>query len=107
MASKGRVLIHCAALAGAFAAGALLFSRSSPSEQPAARRVMYWHDPMHPEYRSDKPGTAPDCGMQLEPVYADGEGGETPARTDLPRLTGTLTAPGQPLAKPPQKAGIR
>jgi RND family efflux transporter MFP subunit len=26
---------------------------------------------MHPSYKSDKPGTAPDCGMQLEPVYAD------------------------------------
>lgn len=25
---------------------------------------------MHPAYRSDKPGIAPDCGMQLEPVYA-------------------------------------
>ena len=24
---------------------------------------------MHPAYRSDKPGTAPDCGMALEPVY--------------------------------------
>ncbi len=36
------------------------------------RLVLYYHDPMHPSYRSDKPGTAPDCGMQLEPVYADG-----------------------------------
>ena len=26
---------------------------------------------MHPAYKSDKPGIAPDCGMQLEPVYAD------------------------------------
>jgi Cu(I)/Ag(I) efflux system membrane fusion protein len=26
---------------------------------------------MHPAYRSDKPGTAPDCGMALEPVYAE------------------------------------
>jgi Cu(I)/Ag(I) efflux system membrane fusion protein len=26
---------------------------------------------MHPSYRSDKPGTAPDCGMALEPVYAE------------------------------------
>jgi RND family efflux transporter MFP subunit len=25
---------------------------------------------MHPAYRSDKPGTAPDCGMDLVPVYA-------------------------------------
>jgi RND family efflux transporter MFP subunit len=27
---------------------------------------------MHPWYKSDKPGIAPDCGMKLEPVYADG-----------------------------------
>jgi Cu(I)/Ag(I) efflux system membrane fusion protein len=37
----------------------------------AGRRVLYWVDPMHPAYKSDKPGIAPDCGMQLEPVYAD------------------------------------
>jgi Cu(I)/Ag(I) efflux system membrane fusion protein len=29
-------------------------------------------DPMHPGYRSDKPGTAPDCGMALAPIYEDG-----------------------------------
>ena len=27
---------------------------------------------MHPQYKSDKPGIAPDCGMKLVPVYADG-----------------------------------
>jgi len=32
---------------------------------------MYYVDPMHPAYRSDKPGKAPDCGMDLVPVYAD------------------------------------
>jgi RND family efflux transporter MFP subunit len=45
-----------------------------PAAAPAAkqeRKILYWHDPMHPAYRSDKPGIAPDCGMQLEPVYAD------------------------------------
>jgi Cu(I)/Ag(I) efflux system membrane fusion protein len=26
---------------------------------------------MHPAYRSSKPGIAPDCGMKLEPVYAE------------------------------------
>src|SRR6516162_3730651 len=36
-----------------------------------ARRVVYWVDPMHPSYKSDRPGIAPDCGMALEPVYAD------------------------------------
>lgn len=35
------------------------------------RRVLYWVDPMHPDYKSDHPGIASDCGMQLEPVYAE------------------------------------
>ena len=35
------------------------------------RRVLYWYDPMHPQYKADKPGTAPDCGMDLVPKYAD------------------------------------
>ncbi len=39
--------------------------------QDRTRRVLYYHDPMHPSYRSDRPGTAPDCNMALTPVYAD------------------------------------
>jgi Cu(I)/Ag(I) efflux system membrane fusion protein len=35
------------------------------------RKVLFWYDPMHPAYRSDKPGKAPDCGMDLVPKYAD------------------------------------
>jgi Cu(I)/Ag(I) efflux system membrane fusion protein len=42
-----------------------------PAASTNARRVLYWVDPMHPEYKSDHPGIAPDCGMQLEPVYAE------------------------------------
>ena len=37
------------------------------------RKVLYWYDPMHPAYKSDKPGIAPDCGMTLVPKYADNE----------------------------------
>lgn len=37
------------------------------------RQVLYWYDPMHPNYKSDKPGKAPDCGMDLVPKYADGK----------------------------------
>ena len=33
------------------------------------KKILYWVDPMHPAYRSDKPGIAPDCGMKLVPVY--------------------------------------
>jgi Cu(I)/Ag(I) efflux system membrane fusion protein len=41
------------------------------TENTHSRRILYWVDPMHPDYKSDRPGTAPDCGMALEPVYAD------------------------------------
>lgn len=37
-------------------------------------KVLYWQDPMHPAYKSDKPGKAPDCGMDLVPVYETGAG---------------------------------
>ena len=35
------------------------------------RKILYWYDPMHPAYRSDQPGKAPDCGMDLVPKYSD------------------------------------
>ena len=44
---------------------------SPPLTAAVAKRVLYWVDPMHPAYKSDKPGTAPDCGMDLVPVYED------------------------------------
>jgi RND family efflux transporter MFP subunit len=47
------------------------YSRPKSSEgRNSVRQVLYYVDPMHPSYRSDKPGTAPDCGMALVPVYA-------------------------------------
>ena len=33
------------------------------------KKIAYYKDPMHPWYTSDKPGKAPDCGMDLVPVY--------------------------------------
>jgi len=59
-----------AALAIGFAIG---HSHRGPA-LAAAHRVLYYVDPMHPAYRSDKPGKAPDCGMDLVPVYADAVG---------------------------------
>lgn len=44
----------------------------SPSGE---RKVLYWHDPMVPGQRFDKPGKSPFMDMQLEPVYADSDPG--------------------------------
>lgn len=38
------------------------------------RKPLYWVAPMDPSYRRDKPGKSP-MGMDLMPVYADGDGG--------------------------------
>src|SRR4051794_2817014 len=62
--AAGAALVLCLA----FAAGR--FTGGSGREAKAAgRRVLYYVDPMHPSYHSNKPGVAPDCGMALEPVY--------------------------------------
>jgi Cu(I)/Ag(I) efflux system membrane fusion protein len=42
---------------------------AAPTER--GRQILYYHDPMHPSYRSDRPGIAPDCNMALTPVYAE------------------------------------
>ncbi len=61
----------------------------------AGRKILHYVDPMHPAYTSDRPGIAPDCGMQLEPVYADGGGPETSAPGHAPDPAGTVTVSGE------------
>jgi len=69
-------LVLLFAVAAAFLAGTWVAHRSaSKGGDSGGRKVLYYVDPMHPAYKSDKPGIAPDCGMQLEPVYADGSTG--------------------------------
>jgi RND family efflux transporter MFP subunit len=76
-------------IAAAFIAGAWLgWGTAVTSSAPPGRKVLYWVDPMHPAYKSDKPGIAPDCGMALEPVYADDPGG-----AGQPRVPGAVMLP--------------
>jgi Cu(I)/Ag(I) efflux system membrane fusion protein len=57
--------------AGTFFSGSWYNQRKmSVAARPSAPKPLYYVDPMHPAYKADKPGIAPDCGMQLEPVYA-------------------------------------
>ena len=49
--------------------------------KPGERKILFWYDPMHPAYKSDKPGIAPDCGMRLVPKYADEDMGKMPVGT--------------------------
>ena len=76
-----RRIIFAVAVVAAIAASYGLGLRHTQSQvgSQAGRRVLYYVDPMHPSYKSDKPGIAPDCGMQLEPVYADQAGSGAPS----------------------------
>jgi RND family efflux transporter MFP subunit len=65
-------LLLTAALGIGFLAGTWYSRRGDVSAAASrTRAVLYYVDPMHPAYKSDKPGTAPDCGMTLQPVYDD------------------------------------
>jgi Cu(I)/Ag(I) efflux system membrane fusion protein len=62
----------CAIVGAAFVAGSLHNSSAAVTAAGVdPRRPLYYRCPMHPTYTSDKPGISPDCGMELEPVYAD------------------------------------
>lgn len=77
--------VGVAATAGAFwfmtGSGVL---RQADHGHPGAQagRILYYVDPMHPSYRSDRPGKAPDCGMDLQAVYADGDASARAGTTD-------------------------
>lgn len=45
-------------------------------DRATGKQVLYWHDPMVPGQKFDRPGKSPFMDMQLVPVYADG-GGES------------------------------
>ena len=46
---------------------------AGPTDMSSGRKVLYWHDPMVPGQRFDKPGKSPFMDMPLVPVYADGD----------------------------------
>ena len=50
-------------------------SANAGATSQGERKVLYWHDPMVPNTRFDKPGKSPFMDMQLVPVYADEAGG--------------------------------
>ena len=59
------------------------------AEKKEGRRVLYWHDPMVPGQRFDKPGKSPFMDMDLVPVYE----GEQPAAGSVavdPRMQQSL-----------------
>jgi hypothetical protein len=84
----------------AFAAGVLatyawLRAPHPPADGDAAtagkeRKVLYWHDPMVPGPRFDKPGKSPFMDMELVPVYEDETAGGAPIVSVRPEIVNSL-----------------
>jgi len=111
--NKRTLAIAVSALAAAGAGGFGLYwlgmtqgmNMAAPAPTPAAgagpqhagdidpangKKVLYWHDPMVPAQRFDKPGESPFMDMQLVPVYAEGPGAEEGGVTISPRVEQNL-----------------
>jgi Cu(I)/Ag(I) efflux system membrane fusion protein len=58
-------------------------SKATPDSK---RKILYWTDPMKPDYRSDKPGKSPFMDMELVPVYDDAQGGASVAGGTTPGM---------------------
>ena len=92
----GIAIVLGVALAAAAGYGiySLGMSRGMQMAAPAAaadpgRKVLYWHDPMVPGHKFDKPGRSPFMDMDLVPVYAD-EGDDQGGVTISPRVQQNL-----------------
>ena len=71
-----------AAVAGSDLHAAMKAGSVDPS---TGRKVLYWHDPMVPGQKFDKPGKSPFMDMMLVPVYAD-SGGDASQVAVSPRM---------------------
>ena len=51
------------------------YDKQASAPTPPGKKILYYHDPMVPQQKFDKPGKSPFMDMQLVPVYADDDGG--------------------------------
>jgi Cu(I)/Ag(I) efflux system membrane fusion protein len=79
MRRAGYISLGLLLVGASFMAGAWWARRHTP---PASHQetIVAYACPMHPQYRSDRPGDCPSCGMGLEPVHE--EAGANPAAAD-------------------------
>jgi len=98
MSKRSALLSIMALMIVSFLVGAWVsYHSTAHSTGSSGRKILRYIDPMHPSYTSDKPGIAPDCGMQLEPVYADGSTGGSAAASSLPPGTVQISPEQQQL----------
>lgn len=65
--------------------------KAGDMDPTTGRKVLYYHDPMVPGNKFDKPAKSPFMDMMLVPVYADGDGGNDGSKVTVsPRIQQNL-----------------
>lgn len=77
---KKKFIIGITALVVLGSVGVLLYPKFFPSEPE--RKVLYWTDPMMPDYKSSTPGKSP-MGMEMVPVYENDTAGAMAMNKDV------------------------
>lgn len=79
---------------------------ASPAAQAGERKVLYWHDPMVPNARFDKPGKSPFMDMQLVPVYTDESGAAVKVSPIVSQNLGIRLATVEKMVLQPRLAAV-
>jgi Cu(I)/Ag(I) efflux system membrane fusion protein len=82
--------------------------KAGDTDPATGRKILYYHDPMVPANKFDKPAKSPFMDMMMSPVYADGDGDGSKV-TVSPRIQqnlGVRTAPVVEGTLAPQVAAV-
>lgn len=81
-------------------------SADAAAAQAAGRKPLYWHDPMYPQQKFDKPGKSPFMEMMLVPVYGD-EGGNDSSVSISSRVVQNLGMRTAEVTEGPMQSGLQ
>jgi len=84
-------------VAAAFGGGYVWRATRAAPVRADARKVLYWVDPMHPAYRSDRPGIAPDAAWNSSRC--------SPMTRALPRRRGRSSTTATPPIRRTRRTG--
>ncbi len=79
-----KIMASICLAAGIFVAGYMANRQpTSAASSNSAGQVLYYSCPMHPAYRSDRPGDCPSCGMRLVASHAGEAAGGAPGMIQI------------------------
>jgi Cu(I)/Ag(I) efflux system membrane fusion protein len=80
--------------------------KAGDTDPVTGRKILYYHDPMVPANKFDKPAKSPFMDMMMSPVYADGDGSMVTVSPRIQQSLGVRTAAVSEGMLAPQVAAV-